>query len=164
MIYLAPVQNVMTSWSTSGAQEAKDDALKLAISVLRQASRGQKVTKSDVEVASALVQAGGRTVMPMDYFHARGGSAVPLPQAFFGRPSLTCGPGVPQCGGAQASPTASEIKDAATLEGIKMTPHALRAATAVAADRTRVISKLLRHDHPRSKQPWTASQVRKAIS
>ena len=154
----------MTSWSSSGAQAAKGDALKHAIAVLRQASRGQRVTKSDVELASTSVQAGGRTVMPMDYFHARGGSAVPLPQTFFGRPSLTCGPGVPQCGGGQASPTAGEIKEAAAREGIKMTPHALCAVTEVAADRTRVISKLLRHDHPRSKQPWTAAQVRKAVA
>lgn len=154
----------MTSWSSSGAQAAKGDALKHAIAVLRQASRGQKVTKADVEIASASVQAGGRVVMPMDYFHARGGSAVPMPQAFYGRPSVTCGPGVPQCGGGQAFPTSTEIKEAADREGIKMTSHALKAVTNVAADRTRVISKLLRHDHPRSKQPWTAAQVRKAVA
>lgn len=152
------------TYDAAGRKEAERLSLARAMSVLRAASAGgtQTASKASVVAAAAAVQTGGRTVMSMDYYHARGGSAVPFPQPFFGRPSLTCT--APQCGGGYATPGAAglqAIKEAAEAEGIAATPFALKAAHAVATHYSKNLAALLKHDSPRTKV-WTAAHVRKA--
>lgn len=133
-------------------------SLARALGVLRAGSLGatKVATQKDVRHAAETVQAGGRTVMSMDFYNARGGSAVPLPQAFFGRPSVQCG-----AGSRPGTATISSIKAAAAAEGIKATPFAIKAAHDVAARYVENLEKLLKHDAPRSRK-WTAAQVRKS--
>jgi hypothetical protein len=94
--------------------------------------------------------------MSMDYYHARGGSAVPLPQAYFGKPSVQCGAGT-----RPGTASIASIKAAAAAEGIKATPFAIKAAQESASKYVENLEKLLKHDAPRSKS-WTAAQVRKS--
>ena len=153
------------TYDAAGRKEAERLSLARAMSVLRAASEGgtKTASKASVIAAAAAVQTGGRTVMSMDYYHARGGSAVPFPQPFFGRPSLTCG--ATQCGGGSTTtPGAagvSAIKAAAVAEGIVATPFALKAAHVVATNYSQNLAALLKHDSPRTKV-WTATHVRKA--
>jgi hypothetical protein len=150
----------MPSFDPAAKTEVGRLSLARAMSVLRAGSAGgtKVATQKDVRDAADTVQAGGRTVMSMDFYHARGGSAVPLPQAFFGRPSVQCG-----AGARAGTATLASIKTAAAAEGIKATPFAIKAAQAAASKYVENLEKLLKHDAPRSKS-WTAAQVRRSAS
>ncbi len=158
------------SLTASGARELQRRSLARAMDVLREATDGGRkaASKRSVEAAAKTVQAGGRTVMSMDYYHARGGRTV-LPQAYFGRPSVACA-NLAQRGGAGSgagtaagAASVAAIKDAAAAENVRATAFGLKAAHAVAADYARDVSKLLKHDNPRAKA-WTAAHVKRAIA
>ena len=148
----------MPSLEPAAKTEVARLSLARALSVLRAASAGGTITatQKDVRHADGTVQAGGRTVMSMDFYNARGGSAVPLPQAFFGKPSVQCG-----AGARPGTASIASIKAAAAAEGIKATPFAIKAAQESASKYVENLEKLLKHDAPRSKS-WTAAQVRKS--
>lgn len=152
--------------SDAGAREAEGIALMRVMRYVRVASEGGKksVTQKGVMDAAKATQSGGRTVMSMAYFGHGGG--VGLPQAYFGKPSLTCGPG-PQCGGGAAKKgvfSEATLKGACAAEGIKITPYGVRAAMKVASDYVgKTLTPLLKHDHPSSKK-WSAAQVRKSAA
>ena len=146
-------------FSDAGAKESESLSLRKAMEAVRVASEGGKrgVTQAGVQAASkAAAQSGGRVVFPMKYFGV-GGSAVPLPQEFFGREPLS--------GGAAGKPGVAgpdDIQKAARAEGIKITPHGVKAAHKVAADYVhKTLKPLLRHDYPKASR-WSAAQVRKA--
>lgn len=150
--------------SDAGARESEGIALTRVMRYVRVASEGGKksVTQKGVMEATKATQSGGRTVMSMAYF---GQGGAPLPQAFFGKPSLTCGPGA-QCGGATKKGVFSEsaLKGACAAEGIKITPYGVKAAMKVASDYvSKTLIPLLKHDHPSAKK-WSAAQVRKSAA
>lgn len=153
--------------SDAGAREAEGIALTRVMRYVRVASEGGKksVTQKGVVDAAKATQSGGRTVMSMAYFGQGGAGGVGFPQAYFGKPSLTCGPGA-QCGGAAKKGVFSEsaLKGACAAEGIKITPYGVKAAMKVASDYvTKTLTPLLKHDYPTAKK-WSAAQVRKSAA
>lgn len=151
--------------SDAGARESEGLALNRVMRCVRIASDGGKksVTQKGLMDACKTHQVGGRTVMSMAYF-GHGGAGVGFPQAYFGKPSVTCASSATQCGGASVKGVFSEstLKAACRSEGIKMTPFGMRAAMKVASDYvTKTLVPLLKHDHPTAKK-WSAAQVRKS--
>lgn len=152
--------------SDAGARESEGIALTRVMRYVRIASEGGKksVTQKGVMEAAKATQSGGRTVMSMAYF-GQGGAGVGFPQTYFGKPSLTCGPGT-QCGGASKKGVFSEatLRAACAAEGIKITPYGVKAAMKVASDYvSKTLTPLLKHDYPSSKK-WSAAQVRKSAA
>lgn len=154
--------------SDAGARESEGIALTRVMRYIRVASEGGKksVTQKGVMDVAKDTQSGGRTVMSMAYF-GQGGAGVGFPQAYFGKPSLTCGPGAPQCGGAGSKKgvfSESTLKAACVAEGIKITPYGIKAAMKVASDYvSKTLTPLLKHDFPNAKK-WSAAQVRKSAA